>query len=148
MEGSDLGTPEGRFEPTASCVNDTKKRQLVTSFGLSRLRCCVCHLHHKWAMTSPAAVREFIGTVLQPVCQFKVDVIVGDANAAAYKYYKKYQDVYNSSVAIMLREMQREVNTGHPLENSLHIDYSTNNHPTQLHAANDIDCCFMVILPR
>ena len=46
----------------------------------------------------------------------------------------------------MLREMQREVNTGHPFESKLHIDYSTNNHPTQLHAANDIDCCFMAIL--
>ena len=29
----------------------------------------------------------------------------------------------------MLREMQREVNTGQPFENKLHIDYSTNNHP-------------------
>ena len=25
----------------------------------------------------------------------------------------------------------------------LHIDYSTDHHPTQLHAANDIDCCVM-----
>ena len=46
----------------------------------------------------------------------------------------------------MLREMQREVNMGLPFENRLHIDYSTNNHPTQLHAANDIDCCFMAFL--
>ena len=81
------------------------------------------------------------------MCHLKVDVIAGDANAAAYKHYKKqaYQDLHNSSVAIMLREMQREVNMGLPLENKLHIDYSTNNHPTQLHAANDINCCFMAI---
>ena len=39
-------------------------------------------------MNSPAAVREF-GTVLQQMNHFKVDVIAGDANAAAYKYYKK-----------------------------------------------------------
>ena len=100
-------------------------------------------------MNSPAAVREFFGTVLQHVCHFKVDVIAGGANAAAYKCYKKkqeYQDLFNSSVAIMFGEMQREVNMGHPLENRLHIDYSTTNHPTQLHAANDIDCCFMAIL--
>ena len=71
-----------------------------------------------------------------------------DANAAAYKYYKKreQQDLHDSSVAVMLREMQREVNTGHPFERKLHIDYSINNHPTQLHAANEIDCCFMAIL--
>ena len=35
----------------------------------------------------------------------------------------------------MLREMQREVNMNYPFERRLHIDYPTNNHPTQLHAA-------------
>ena len=44
----------------------------------------------------------------------KVDVIAGDANGAAYKYNKRqeYQDLHSLSVAIMLREMRREVNTG------------------------------------
>ena len=51
--------------------------------------------------------------MLQQVCHFKVDL-------------------YDSSVAVMLREMQREVNTGHPFESRLQIDYSTNNHPPQL----------------
>ena len=96
-------------------------------------------------MNSLAAVREIFGTVLQQVCHFKVDVIVGDANAAAYKYCKRqeHEDLHNSSVAVMLREMQREVNTGHPVERRLHIDYSTNKHPPQLHAATDLDCCFI-----
>ena len=38
-------------------------------------------------MNSLAVVREFFATVLQQACHFKVDVITGDANAAAYKYY-------------------------------------------------------------
>ena len=59
VEGSDLGTTKDPFEPTASCINDTKMRQLVTTSGLSKLRCCVCHLHRKRAINSPAAVREF-----------------------------------------------------------------------------------------
>ena len=46
----------------------------------------------------------------------------------------------------MPREMQRAVNTGHPFESKLHIDFSTNDHPPQLHAADDLDCCFMAIL--
>ena len=58
------------------------------------------------------------------------------------KFYEM-QGLHDSIVALMLREMQREVNTGHPFECRLHLDYSTNNHPTQLHAANDLDCCFM-----
>ena len=102
----------------ARCFNDTKKRQLVTRSGLFlRLRCRVCHIHHKCAMKSPIAARELFKTVLQ-VCHFKVDVIAGDANAAAHKHHKNQecQDLYNSSVAFMLREMQREVNTGQPFE--------------------------------
>ena len=79
---------------------------------------------------------------------FKVDVIGGDANAAAYKYYKKqeYQDLHNSSVAVMLREMPREVNTVRTFESRLHIDYSTNNHSSQLRSASDLDCCFVATL--
>ena len=46
----------------------------------------------------------------------------------------------------MLREMQREVNAGHPCERRLDIDDSTNNHPPQLHAVTDLDCCFVAIL--
>ena len=126
VAGSDLGTTEDPFVPTASCINHTKKRRLVTRSGLPRLRCCVCHLHHKWAMNSPAAVRELFKMLLQQVYHFKVDVIAG--------------------IAVMLREMQREVNMRHQFECRLHIDYSTNNHSTQLHAANDFDCCFMAIL--
>ena len=46
----------------------------------------------------------------------------------------------------MLREVQREVNTGHQFGSRLHIRNSTSNHPLELHAADDLDCCFMVIL--
>ena len=69
-------------------------------------------------MSSPVAVREFFGTVLQQVIHFKVDVIARDANATAYKYFEKqeHQDLHDSSVAVMLREMQREANTGHTFE--------------------------------
>ena len=53
VEGSDLGATEAPFEPTARCISDTEKRQLVTRPGLPRLKCCVGHPHHKWAMKSP-----------------------------------------------------------------------------------------------
>ena len=85
-------------------------------------------------MSAPASVRQFFQTVLQLVYHFKVDVIAGDANAAAYRFFKKqdYQDLYNSSVAVMLREReietQPEVNTGRPFESRLHVDHYSNNH--------------------
>ena len=99
-------------------------------------------------MKEPSRVRQFLGTVLQQVHRFKVDVIAGDANAAAYKYYKKqeHQDLYDSSVAVLTREMQREDHTGRPFESRLHIDYYTNDQYSQIRSASDLDCCFMAIL--
>ena len=76
-------------------------------------------------MMSPTSVRELFKMVLQQVCHFKVDVIAGDANAAAKRSYKsqEYQDLCNSLADFTLREMPREVNTGHPFEKGLYIDY-------------------------
>ena len=115
VEGSDL---KDSFVPTANCIRDTKGRQLVTRSGLRRRRCCVCHLHHKRAMTAPGSVRKFFKTELEQVYNLEVDDSAGDANAAAHKFFKKqeYQDPHNSSVAVMFREMQREVNKGRSLE--------------------------------
>ena len=67
VDGNDLGTTEDLFEPTARCINDTKKRQLMTRSGLPSLRCCVSHIYHKCAMKPPAAAREFFKMVLQQV---------------------------------------------------------------------------------
>ena len=47
----------------------------------------------------------------------------------------------------MLKEKQREDNTGQQFENRLHIDCSTNNHLSQLQQADDLECGFMAILP-
>ena len=148
LEGSDLTITEDNFVPTAGCIQDTKERQLVTRSGLQRLRNSVCHLHHEQAMKAPSRNRQFFAEVFEKVQHYKVDVIAGDVNAAAHKYYKRQvcQDLYNSSVAVMLREMQRVVNTGRPFESRLHIDCFSNNHLSQLRSASDIDCCFMAIL--
>ena len=57
-----------------------------------------------------------------------------------------YHDLHNSSVAVMLREMQREIFLGRRFESRLHIDYHTNNHFSQLRSAGALDCCFMALL--
>ena len=87
-EGSDL---KDNFVPTANCIRDTNERQLMTRSGLQRQPCCVCHLHHERTMTAPGSVRKFFKKVLQQEYNFKVDVIAGDANAAAYKYFRKQE---------------------------------------------------------
>ena len=146
IECSDLSITEHNFVPSARCIQDTKKRQLVTGSNLQRLRCYVCHLHHEQAMQPPYRARQCFARILKTVKHYKVDV-AGDANATAYKCYKRKEskDQYNSSIAVMLREMQREVNIDRPLESRLHIGYSTNNHHTQLHSPDYPDCCFITI---
>ena len=73
VEGTDLSTIDETFVPTSSCIQDTKKRQLVTRSGLPKLTCCVCHLHHERAMDAPAAVRQIF--VLQNVKSTKICTI-------------------------------------------------------------------------
>ena len=141
--GSDLSITEDNFVPTARCVQDTKKRQLVTRSGLQRLRWCACDLQYEQAMKAPYRVRQFLAKVFTKVQHYKVDVIARDANAEAYKYYKtqEYKDLYNSSVAVMLREMQRVVNMDRPCESRLHIDYLTTNHHSQLRSTTYPELC-------
>ena len=90
----------------------------------------------------------FFVKVLKKVKHYRVDVIAGDANAAAYTYDKKqeYQHLYNSWVAVMLKDMQRKVNIRRPFESRRHVDYSANDHCSQLRSPNDLDCCSMDIL--
>ena len=85
VQCSDLSIAEDNFVPTAKCIEDTKKKQLVTRSSLQRLRGCVCHLHHE----ALYRVRQFFAKVLKKVQHYRVDVIAGDANAAAHKYYRK-----------------------------------------------------------
>ena len=42
-------------------------------------------------MKAPYRVRQFFAKVLKKVQHYRVDVIAGDANAAAYKYDKKQE---------------------------------------------------------
>ena len=149
MYGSHTFVPVGCTCKKQTVVSHSRTEAEIVSWdaGLfsdgtpaARQRCCACHLHHKQAMNAPYRVRQFFKTVLQQEYHFKVDVIVGDASAAAYRYYRRqeYQDPHNSSVAIMLREMQREVNTGRPFKCRLHIYHSTNNHSSQLNTAGNL----------
>ena len=101
-------------------------------------------------MNAPGSVRKFFEKVLQQVYNFKVDVNAGDANAAACEYLRKhgYRDLYNSSNAVTLREIQREVDEGRPLGDTHCIDYYNNNHFLHTSTASDLDCCFMDILSQ
>ena len=121
----------------------------MTRSNLQRPRCCVCHFHHEQALRAPYRVRHFFAKVLKKVQHYRVDVVAGDATAAAYRYQQRqeYQYLCNFWVAVMLREMQREVNMNRPFQSRHHCDYSTNNHHSQLRSTDYPDCCFMDYSP-
>ena len=126
------------FVPTAKCIiQDTTGRQLATRSGLQRLRCSVCHLHHEQAMKSPLRVRQFFSKCATPRSMSLLEMPMRQHTNTSKKH--QYQDLYNSSVAVMLRQMQREFNTGRPFESRRHIDYFTKNHFSQLSSASDLD---------
>ena len=117
IEGSDLSMTEDNSVPTARCIQDTKKRELVTRSNLQRLRCCVCHLHHEQALRAPHRVRQVFAQALKKVQHHRVDVVVGGATAAAYRYYKRqeYQALYNSSIAVTLGENSTKIQHEPPI---------------------------------
>ena len=46
----------------------------------------------------------------------------------------------------MFREMQKEIKMNRPYQSSLHNDYLTTDHHSQLRSTDYPDCCFMAIL--
>ena len=58
IEGTSSESIGDEIAPTAKCIKDTKKRNLVTRTGLQKLKRCVCHLHHKQATNAPAIVTQ------------------------------------------------------------------------------------------
>ena len=117
IEDSDLSMTEDNSAPTARCIQDTKKRERVTRSNLQRLRCCVCHLHHEQALRVPHRVRQVFAQALKKVQHHRVDVVVGDATSAAYRYYQRqeYQALYKSSIAVTLRENSTKIQHEPPI---------------------------------
>ena len=111
VEGSDLGPPEDPFEPTTSCTTDTKNMQLVTQIWSSETEMLCMQSPPQAGNEFACCCSKFFKTVFQQVYHFKVDVIARNGHRSSIQ---EHQDLDESSVAVMLREMQREVNTGHP----------------------------------
>ena len=110
----------------------------------------LCVPFSSWAsLEGTLSCSTFFAKVLKKVQHHRVDVVVGDATAAAYRYQNRqeYQYLCNFLVAVMLRDMQREVNMSRPFQSRLHCDYSTNNHHSQLRSTDYPDCCFMAYSP-
>ena len=94
-----------------------------------KLRCCVCHLHHGQAMKPPCNV----------IAELPTRQHANTTKSRSTKICTFF------SVAVMLRVMQREVNTGHRYECRLHLLIITQKSFSQFRSASDLDCCFVAI---
>ena len=95
-------------------------------------------------MNSPVAVREFSTSVSQGWCHCRrcqrcsIQVLQKARAARSARFLSCRHAKRGCNV--------RSIRDTHLKAGFTLMNYSTNDHPTQLHAANDIDCCFMAIL--
>ena len=61
---------------------------IITRCGQATTRVCVYHVDNNQARTSPAMCRMALVKMAQVCIHYQIDLIGGDANAAAYRYIK------------------------------------------------------------
>ena len=144
--GSDLSITEDNVVPLRDVFRTRRKGNWWPDqiFGDYHVVCAISIMSKQWGHLIVFDI--FFAKVLKKVQHCRVDVIAGDATAAAYRCYKRQscQALYNSSVAVMLREMQREVDMNRPFQSRLLCDHSTNNHHSQLPSTDYPYCGFHV----
>jgi len=64
----------------------------LTRSGLNKVRVCVYHVNSIAAKRKPDIVRGHLAAMAIDVCELQVDIVAGDANGAAYSYYKRQKN--------------------------------------------------------
>ena len=79
---------------------------------------------------------------LQLCIDYRVDILCGDANQAAFKYYnhQAFHDIPNSMVVSLVRDMVATVNKDLAYPQRLSMKFMTNNHEENF-VNDDPDCC-------
>ena len=133
---------------TATCVDETKKRQLVTRSGLPRLRCLCISFPPRTgnegnlSCSTVFQISTSEGAPLQCRCHCwrchrgSIQILQKAGVPRSAQFF---------SCPHAERDMKREVKTGRPLESRLHIDCHNKNHFSQLRSASDLDCCLMAM---
>ena len=60
--------------------------------GLNKVRICVYHVNNFAARRRPEIVRGHLAAMALDVCQLQADIVAGDANGAAYSFYKRQRN--------------------------------------------------------
>jgi hypothetical protein len=68
------------------------KEEPLSRSGLNRVRVCVYHVNNVAAKRKPDIVRGHLAAMAIDICQLQIDIVAGDANGAAYSYYKRQRN--------------------------------------------------------
>jgi len=78
------------FEVTFGHLSD--RDEPLQRSGLNKVRICVYHVNNFAARRRPEIVRGHLAAMALDVCQLQADIVAGDANGAAYSFYKRQRN--------------------------------------------------------
>jgi len=119
-----------------------QRSRWVQRASMGEVTIAVFHLHHDAANKRMGVAKARFGEFLQLCIDSRVDVLCGDANQAAYKYYnhQTFRDIPNSMVVRLVRDMVESVNKDLAYPQRLSMNFMTNNHEENFRT-DDPDCC-------
>jgi len=78
------------FEISFGHLSD--KEEPLSCSGLNKVRVCTYHVNNVAAKRKPDIVRGHLAAMAIDICQLQDDIVAGDANGAAYSYYKRQRN--------------------------------------------------------
>ena len=126
----------------------------ISRAGLQEVVVSAFHIHNTYATSKMGRNHFALKRYFQAVIDYQVDIISGDANQAAFKYYNNQEipDPGNSVVQLLFHQMIADVNRGVELKcrvSGLLLDNNSVNEYVSLSRGEpdvDLDCCFTGIL--
>jgi hypothetical protein len=138
-------TPEGLISADDGAENpNPQERRNRTMCSRSTYQFGVYHINSN-KCGQMDTVRRHFEQFIRSCVKHRVDVLGGDGNGAAYKYFnnQKFSDPMNSSVCRIIRHVQEQWNTGKPVALRLTLDEISSSKLDNNLAFTCDDCCWV-----
>ncbi len=138
-------TPEGLISADDDAENpNPQERRNRTMCSRSTYQFGVYHINSK-KCGQMDIVRKHFEQFIHSCVKHRVDVLGGDGNRAAYRYFnnQKFSDPMNSSVCRIIRHVQEQWNTGKPVALRMTLDEISSGKLDNSLAFTCDDCCWI-----
>eukprot|EP00974_Lingulodinium_polyedra_P063463 6127250-Lingulodinium_polyedra.AAC.1 len=84
----------------------------VSRAGLTEVVVSAFHINNAYATSKMSRVRSGLKTYFQAIMDHQVDIVAGDANQAAFRYFnrQKVPDPGNSIIQVLFHQMITDIN--------------------------------------